>query len=98
MSLIDCEINLILTWSGKYIISERNGEIISAMIDQELYEELEQIKMIHTTATIAMRIQTHNWLEYISIKSNTTGTQSIFGLINWSKFSGSKYIFFIIWT
>ena len=40
MPLIDCEINLILTWSGKYIISERNGEIISAMIDQELYEEL----------------------------------------------------------
>ena len=40
MPLIDCEITLILTWSGKYIISERNGETISAMIDQELYEEL----------------------------------------------------------
>ena len=50
MSLINCDINLILTWSGKCVSSEGNRAITFAMTDTKCY----------VPATTKMGIQAEN--------------------------------------
>ena len=81
MPLINCEINLILTWSANCGISEGNRVSTFAITDTNLYVPVvtlakDNVKLLQEFKSRFIR--TVNWNKY------NTGTKLIFRLLNWS--------------
>ena len=93
--LSNCKFNLIVTWSEDFVIFSTTGETKFSAIDTKLYVP---VVTLSTQDNIKLLKQLESGLEEISIKKVTRKTKSIFRLLKWSKFSGSKQTFcFIVW-
>ena len=90
MPLINCEINLLLTWSENCIISNAsaNQNTTFAITDTKLYVTVVTL-LTQDTAKLLQQFNTGfkitiNWNKY-----QNTGSKPIFRLLNSPKFSGS---------
>ena len=98
MSLINCEVNLILTCSKDCVITNSTGERKFAITETKLYVPVvtlstqDNVKLLQQLKSGFKR--TINCNKYQS--SIKTYAQNIFKSFNWSKFSSSKQTFCII--
>ena len=93
MSLINCEIILILTWSAKCVLSNDTKAITFPIIDTKLYVPVVTL-LTQNNAKLLQQLKwgfkrTINWNKY-QPKNINASAKPIFRLLNWSKFSKSK--------
>ena len=83
--LINCEINIILIWSNKCMLSSDTKVTTFTITDTKLYISV-------------VTLSTQYNAKLLEQLKSSTSTKDLFRLLNWSNFSRSKYTFcFIIW-
>ena len=91
MPLINCEVNLIFSWSANCPLVT---DIVTNNVANIYNIRYKNLCFSHNFITWKIRMCISIWL---SIWNNNVGIKTIYSLFSWSDFPGSKYVCFITW-